>query len=378
MSADATVSHEANGLHPQIQFPDMKSTMGLLVDFLFSDRETQVKFNRGTSQTVIAAIGGPEASIDVMYETINPEIKTLEGKIINPRDRPPWGYLDFVTHAYEHTYLSFYVGQSKQPENRLPEHTKEIRKGSTGSLHYYILKNGEGLRIANFIWLWAIPFPPRTNNMIKVIVKNFLEKETFGPCPQGQYSGIGLNLVSPLIQGIPLDPQTRRQIAERLRESPDPEICQWPDIRKNRPMNWNSGSDGLPSRQYMDNQSYYDAIHRAIGSSLSLEESTSIQDETASPVGTSEACIGVVFETTPLQGYNENGKLISVPWGLRESGLHETNSLIWPFDLRKYDHIPGTFNRLKVVIMCGNIQGTIVPRHAKAITLILNDITYDS
>ncbi|KAL2822652.1 hypothetical protein BJX63DRAFT_441250 [Aspergillus granulosus] len=359
MSTDAAVSHEADVLHPQIQFPDLRSTMHLLVDFLFSDRESQVKINHGNYKTVITAIGGREAFVRVMYETVNSDIKALEGQIITPsmlhaiRQKqattgkiwkdPHGGYLDFVTHVHEHTYLRLYV-----------------------------------------------------------------------------------------VQGISLSPQTRHQIAENLRQSPDPEIRRWPDIRKDRQISQNSGSDELPSRRYMDKESYYDAIHRAIKSSSCMEESTSIQvdeemwapfegelvdpqswaqstldklqwdeDETVSPVGTSEACIGVVFETTPLQDYNENGKLISVPWGLRESGFKDTNSLIWPFDLRKYANIPGTFqvaphrpadsellhdatqeliagSRLRIVIMCGDIEDTIVPRHAKAVTLTLNDMTYNS
>ncbi|KAL2864802.1 uncharacterized protein BJX67DRAFT_389692 [Aspergillus lucknowensis] len=341
-SADAEVSHEADGLHPQIQFPDLKSTMRLLVDFLSSNGESQVKVNRGNYQAVITAMGGWETFVNVMYETVNPDLRGLEGKFITPRmlhairrkqastgdiwKAPHGGYLDFVTHVHEHTYLRLY--------------------------------------------------------------------------------------------GISLSPQARYQIAECLRQSPDPEIRQWPDIRKDRPISQKSGADKLPPRRYMDKETCSDAIRQAIKTTLCMEESTSIQvneemwapfegelvdpqswarsilgklqwneDETVSPVGTSEACIGVVFETALLQDYNENGKLISVPWGLRESGLQETNSLIWPYDLRKIRQYTRNLSgrpeliagsRLRIVIVCGDIEGTVVPRHAKAASLVLNDMTYNS
>ena len=56
--------------------------MGLLVDFLFYGRESQVEFDHGVYRTVITALGGREAFINIVYETIDPEIKALKGQII--------------------------------------------------------------------------------------------------------------------------------------------------------------------------------------------------------------------------------------------------------------------------------------------------------
>jgi hypothetical protein len=192
------------------------------------------------------------------------------------------------------------------------------------SLHYYIIKSGKGLRSANFIRLWAIPFPPRRDGTVKLVFENFLEmvfcrafqslpaatlEQTFAPCPQGQYAGTGLNVISPLLQGIGLS-------------------------------------------------------------------------------------------TAPLHDYNEGGRVISVPWGLRETGFQESNSLVWPFDLRKYAHIPGTFQvtpsrpddcnilrdatqKLILVadselLLCGDVQDIILPHGAEKVTLTLCDVAYDT
>lgn len=119
------------------------------------------------------------------------------------------------------------------------------------------------------------------------------------------------------------------------------------------------------------------------------------------PIGSSEASIGVVFETTPLHDYDESGQIVSIPWGLRESGLGASNSLIWPFDLRKFVHIPEGFQvrsfsasdrnilrdasqeliagtRLRVIIMCGDIEDIILPINAKKMVLPLDGMAYNT
>lgn len=65
--------------------------------------------------------------------------------------------------------------ESNQPKYRIPQHTREIMKVSMASPHYYIIKNGKGLRSADFIRLWTIPLPPRTDDTIKLVFENFLE-----------------------------------------------------------------------------------------------------------------------------------------------------------------------------------------------------------
>lgn len=58
--------------------------MDLLVDFLFSDAESQVDFDRGVYRTVIKALGGREPFVNMLYEMVNPEIKALKAHIITP------------------------------------------------------------------------------------------------------------------------------------------------------------------------------------------------------------------------------------------------------------------------------------------------------
>ncbi|KAL3456703.1 hypothetical protein BJX64DRAFT_293802 [Aspergillus heterothallicus] len=227
----------------------------------------------------------------MVYETINPDIKGLEGQMITPyrlhaiqrkqastgniwKD-PHGGYLDFVTHLHDLTYLRLYVGQSKHPDHRLPQHMREIIKGSISSLHNFILNNSEGLRTADFIRLWTVVFPPRTDAFQSLPAATL--EAVFGACPQGQYSGIGLNIVSPLLQGKHLSPQVRRHFTELLRRSPDPEIRQWPDIRKEHPISQKSGFDGIPSRIHVDKESCYEAIRQTIDSSSFTEELVYIQ-----------------------------------------------------------------------------------------------------
>jgi hypothetical protein len=65
-----------------MQFPDLASVMGLLVDFLFSEREPQVGLDRGLYRTVITALGGREAFVNVMYESVDPSIRALKGRSI--------------------------------------------------------------------------------------------------------------------------------------------------------------------------------------------------------------------------------------------------------------------------------------------------------
>jgi hypothetical protein len=123
-------------------------------------------------------------------------------------DAPHAGYLDFVTHIQSFDYWRPYVGQAGQPRYRLPQHNAANRNGFEESLHYWIIKQGCGSRRANFIRLWCVPFPARTDAMVKLVFENFLEmimcrafqslpsltlEEIFGPCPQnhnkGHYSG---------------------------------------------------------------------------------------------------------------------------------------------------------------------------------------------
>lgn len=255
----------------------------------------------------------------------------------------------------------------------------------TCSSHF---RPGDGCRVhydtahpccgASFIRLWTVPFPPGIDGTTQLVFENFLEKimcrsfqslpapileEFFGPCPQGQYSKIGLNIMSPLLQGKEVGPVIRHKIVQFLEESPDPEIREWPTIRRHVKLKagLSSEKDKLPIRRPMDEKDYYAAIRHAIetsphhretllvqtdddiwgpleGALLDVEswfQSTSakFQQEHSSsdiefvrPVGNSEASIGIILDLVPLHGYVIADKTVELPWGLWESGFEESNS----------------------------------------------------
>lgn len=370
---------------------------------------------------------------------------------------PNGGYLDFVTHIQRPHYWRPYVGQAGEPKYRLPQHNAAIRSGSEKSLHYWIVKQGQGLRRANFIRLWTIPFPTRVDTLVKLVFENFLEmimcrafqslpslilEEIFGPCPQaqnqGHYSGMGLNVVSPLLQGRDLGPQIRHRFTKLVEQSPDPEISSWPNVRAAQDRH-NNQRGSLPTRRQMNSDDYHKALREAIqtnpglNQSLSLElddwaeledelldletwfQSTSakleeqgraIETELIRPVGTCQASIGLILDLTPSHDYVSKDGTVSLklPWGLQESGFNQSNSLIWTYNLQNYVHIPHTFqvsspspadigilraatqrlirgSRLRIIIVCGvNSEAVAIPDNLKLnhINLSLYGLEYDA
>lgn len=60
------------------------------------------------------------------------------------------------------------------------------------------------------------------------------------------------------------------------------------------------------------------------------------------PVGTPNALVGIILDrSSPTNSYDD--ERVHLPYGIRESGFTESNSLIWTFDLRKFAYIPQTF-----------------------------------
>ncbi|KAE8367186.1 hypothetical protein BDV27DRAFT_155154 [Aspergillus caelatus] len=353
---------------------------------------------------------------------------------------PHRGYLDFVTQALLPTYLRNYVGQSNKPKLRIPQHIRETLAGSRRSLHYYIINNdGECSRHTKFIRLWTIPFPPRTDTIITLVLDNFLEmvicrafqslpvsslEEIFGPCPEGQYFEIGLDVISPLLQGRFLSPFSRHKVVQLLSDSPDHEIREWALHRnsENHQLRRTLNSGELPAIStsssleeapliqasehiwgplqvhIIDPQSWF----RSTIAKLQQNDSTiGAGVDMISPIGSSEASIGIAFEPTPLHNYDKSGQAISIPWGLREGGFRASNSLIWPFDLQRYTYMSESYQvqsfstskrnilrdasqqliagtRLRVIIMCGDIEEIIHPTNAKKVVLTLNDMAYNT
>lgn len=58
--------------------------MVTLFNFIISDQTLPVEFARAPYRTVFKAIGGRDAFVDMVYDTILPEIKGLQGKTITP------------------------------------------------------------------------------------------------------------------------------------------------------------------------------------------------------------------------------------------------------------------------------------------------------
>jgi hypothetical protein len=132
--------------------------------------------------------------------------------------------------------------------------------------------------------------------MVMLVFENFLEmvmcrafqslpasslEEIFGPCPGGQYSGIGLNIMSPLLQGRSLSPYSRHKVVQLLSNSPDPEIRDWALHRNSQShqLRRTPNFEELPVRRLMDHKSYRSALLHAISASLSLEEAQLVQDD---------------------------------------------------------------------------------------------------
>jgi len=150
------------------------------------------------------------------------------------------GYLDFVTDSRDNTYIRFYVGQSIVILFRVDKHIREILKGSCTTLHYYILQLGPGCRTSNWLRLWTIPDKFDRPPTHQELLQNFLEMlfcGAFQSLPTEELirhfgdklkisSNVGLNVLSPLLQG--LDLSDRESFKASLLNSPDPEIRSWP------------------------------------------------------------------------------------------------------------------------------------------------------
>ncbi|CAG8120048.1 unnamed protein product [Penicillium olsonii] len=427
-----TATHTDQEPPSQVLCPDLQAIMAQLCDFLLSDRPLEIKLDRQPYRAIFEAFRSQDSFIELAYSTVLPEIKALQGKLVTVDtlhtirqqqlkqrdiwDQPHGGYLDFVTDLRSRTYWRPYIGQASVPKFQISAHHKNIQAGHQDSLHYWIIARGEQ-RVANFIRLWAIPFPPNALGLVKEAFENFLEtvmcrafhslppsalEELFGPCldDEGRYSGMGLNVVSPLYQGK-LGIPGLRAIIQQCDNLPDPDIWAWSALRK---VNRKQQSKWSPSaRHSFTKKDYYNILREATSGSLignhpfdinqclppeadlipwgeldpkepqdtgcwfkttisNLQEQmtvlstseedtpldTSTPNEFIRPVGTSDVPIGIVFGCVPSHEYTtHHGSgspvLHHLPWGLKESEFDESNSLIWSYNLQKFTLIPGGF-----------------------------------
>jgi hypothetical protein len=298
--------------------------------------------------------------------------------------------------------------------------------------------------------LWIIQFPGGTDIQTKEAFENILEMtftrafqtlapsilvRYFGPCPEGKYASVGLNIIPPLMQGRELAPTVRGQFCKLLEESVDQELKEWPTVRalqKHQPKD--SEKCMLATRFYpkLTQEEIIKTLHDAIqkeeqfanilswqinekipwahlederepvniktwfgGVSDWLVKSNSItQGNLAVPIGTTEASIfGIVVDSVPCHDYGDN---VFLPWGLKESGFTDTNSLIWISNFRKYKLIPGTFqvsplssvdtemlstyaqdlirrSNLRLILLCGELaEKVVLTENDQSSTLALN------
>ncbi|KAJ9490589.1 hypothetical protein VN97_g2662 [Penicillium thymicola] len=363
-------------------------------------------------QSVIEAVGGEKDFAQIALNAIDPRVLALQGKVLTVerldgirasqmQEPVPWphsngGYCDFITDSRDMEYWRGYVGQASVLAIRISQHCSAIRSGKSNTLHHHIVTkpSAAGYRYANFIRLWTIDFPSYTQSSTKEVFENVLEMSFtrafqtlapsilelyFGPCSEGSYSRLGLNIIPPLMQGRDLAPRVRGEFTKLLEGSTDPEIREWPIIRAQQ-KHWPKASEKnlveaqrCPRLTPEENTS---ALYTAIQSGNAFAEmvfwpskeripwaplGSEIQpldrkawfegvsnwilngrctkSEPAIPVGTTVASIGIVLDSVPSHTYGE----VSLPWILRESGFTDTNSLIWFANFQKYKLIPGTF-----------------------------------
>jgi hypothetical protein len=287
------------------------------------------------------------------------------------------GYLDFILDDRNNRYVRFYVGQSNNLSVRLGVHCQNITSGSAEFLHYYIANLGDGHRGAHWMKLWSTPKEINDKVLTPLeseLIQCFLEKlfcrcfeclptqtlqQYFGPSePGGKYAGLGLNVVTPLLQGAQLSSSDRNHFKSLLRGSSDPEIQSWPDERSkylhrqktsNRPTAMkiaipphptayailvqeqlhdlgvtNCNFDVILSNAQLSGQ-YFDLsyqITKALGNYGIF----------TSPFGTIKAKVGVVLDDRIVDVGKQTQDSDWIPWLLRSAGLHQDNSLVWTFN----------------------------------------------
>ncbi|GIJ84591.1 hypothetical protein Asppvi_003438 [Aspergillus pseudoviridinutans] len=418
---------------------------------------------------------GKEELIEALLNGICPEIRELKGKKITAKElegirekqltdgADPWrnnsGYLDFVLDDRNPDYWRAYVGQSNNPMLRISQHIRNIRDRKRDSLHYYIIWKGGHFRSANFIRLWSIPYIAIDSPEIQLIAQNILEvgmcyafhslppatlERIFGLVVDNPYKGMGLNVVSPLLQGSNLRVEARHHFSRQVAASSDPEIRNWPAFRaKERAKEEENEKEGRAFRKPPKQMMKLEDINHALASVIAakpelshlqppdfkerapretrdnqqvdlrrMKAITAVKvyndlelDEIPAmipPNGNVNAHIGIVLDHI-LPGRNKEDSIFSLlPWGIKESGFNQANCLIWVHNLRLYDvssllrerirsisakefEILRKFNhelikesQLKVIIMCGSFDKTIlVPEDAPKVSVNLEGFSFD-
>jgi hypothetical protein len=57
--------------------------MRQLIDFMFSEKKPALDFEREVYQSVITAMGGPEAFANLVHHTVDPDVRALKGQVVS-------------------------------------------------------------------------------------------------------------------------------------------------------------------------------------------------------------------------------------------------------------------------------------------------------
>ncbi|KAJ3542080.1 hypothetical protein NM208_g4290 [Fusarium decemcellulare] len=407
---------------PGIEFADLRACLTILLRCLRENSVADIR-ERGYD-TVIKNWCSIEEIADIAMGQIEREVLDLQGKALSPeiliqaQERQferteTWpqvgGYVDLIVDRRHPKYMRFYVGQSFRLPQRLSiEHAKKIRNGSIRYLHYFVLARGHGSRSARFLRLWSTandennPNEQRAELLQNVLEMTFccvfdsLPAEILAPFFGARsYSNLGLNTMSPLLQGIDLPAVIRAKYSEYHRTSPDPDISTYVEIRKARNAERRREQQQgaiLLKREYrqaivemakelgLDPDSFSLFATPSVSSDThTIEADLEAAEKTLSasgtntafcrPRGTYKALIGVVLTSELLEIEYDGHKFQP----LRDVELTEQQSLIWTTSFEEVGSGPSRFspgsdeerhcrslNRslilnsgLRVVILCG-------------------------
>ncbi|KAL2822674.1 hypothetical protein BDW59DRAFT_173765 [Aspergillus cavernicola] len=140
--------------------------------------------------------------------------------------------------------MGVYVGQCVNPWRRIiRQHGQEVLQGSRSTLHHYILWMGNGARSTTFIRLWAFPqgtnkddpwYQMCTSILEAIVCKGFKAHHgILDPTdrPTTKTHGLGLNIMTPLVQGGSLCELLRNEANAGTLHSPDQQIKYWSSFR---------------------------------------------------------------------------------------------------------------------------------------------------
>lgn len=285
----------------------------------------------------------------------------------------------YITSEDMEFYWRPYVGQSNQLSRRLHEHVKAFHLRQADSLVYWIASRSN-LRQMNFIRLWQLQLEESMkeswdliNNLVEMLMCLCFQSL---PLPQlqrfiggHQLATTGLNVVSPLLQGIRLGGSEKAVYRGELLCSTDAEIQMYSKVRSvqlnqslgtrsplvfHRPRghdiekvfeiailsNPNCNLLSLPFAGECTVADHYrclldlDSILK--DASLRLEVQYGEPAPLLPPFGSLEARIGIIldYDFSPQKKERNGNSPSHLPVGVREVGFNENNCLIWSFNLQ--------------------------------------------